>query len=116
MRVVSQDGAIDVPYDEAVLTLNDTYIHAYHPATQTLLMARYSSEEKANRAMEMMREAYTGSPVILQNIKVPQEEVDEVKNVLRDCVVIMTKDEQPPRFERITEIVFQFPEDDEVEV
>lgn len=116
MRVVSQDGAIDVPYNEAVFTLNDTYIHAYHPATQTLLMARYSSEQKANRAIEMMREAYTGSPVILQNIEVQQEEVDKSKNILRDCAVIMTRDEQPPRFERITEIVFQFPEDDEVEV
>lgn len=116
MRVISQDGTVDIPYDETVFTVNDTYIHAYHPATQTLLVARYSSDEKADRAMEMMREACTGNPFILQNIEAPQEEVGKLKNILRDCVVIMTRDEQPPRFERITEIVFQFPEDDEVEV
>ena len=118
MRVISQDGLIDVPYSITAFHIcgGNIIMNMAGDTGKGTVMARYESDEKAVKAMEMLREAYTGNPVILQNIELPQEEVGKLKNILRDCVVIMTRDEQPPRFERITEIVFQFPEDDEVEI
>lgn len=94
MRVISQDGTIDIPYDETVFTVNDTCIHAYHPATQTLLMARYSSDEKANRVMEMMREAYVDC---------------------NTCTQKRSTDGSVSISAYVRNAVLQFPEDDEVE-
>lgn len=65
MRVVSQDGAIDMPYEEVIiqrfklriyfLNKNLTGVESLNDDMQ---IAEYSTEEKAKKAMEMLRIAY----------------------------------------------------------
>lgn len=67
MRVISQDGSIDVPYEissfsMAVWKYNGVehaavYCHNSSTAEETK-MAEYSSKEKAKKAMEELRCAY----------------------------------------------------------
>lgn len=67
MRIVSQDGMIDVPYDYFSLTIatgkyDDVevaciYCHNLSSPIGTKL-AEYSSKEKAEKSMEMLREKY----------------------------------------------------------
>lgn len=68
MRVISQDGTIDVPYEissfsMAVGKYEDVehaaiYCHNSSTAMGTK-MAEYGSKEKAKKAMEKLRETYT---------------------------------------------------------
>lgn len=118
MRVISQDGLIDVPYSITAFHIcgGNIIMNMAGDTGKGTVMARYESDEKAVKAMEMLREAYTGNPVILQNIEVQPEEMDAFKKSLRNSVFIKTRDEWPVKYERITESVFQFPEDDEVEI
>ena len=67
MRVISQDGAIDVPYEISSLSMaSGKYEDVEHAAiychnSSTVMgtkMAEYSSKEKAKKAMEMLREEY----------------------------------------------------------
>lgn len=63
MRLISQDGMIDVPYDKCCLEVEVSrregsvvyFIYA-HTNKMTLSLARYSTEAKALKVMEMLRE------------------------------------------------------------
>lgn len=78
MRLISQNGEFDVPYEIAALSRTGNIIRAYVPIVgeKGTVMARYSTEEKAKKVMEMICNVY-------------------------------------PEFEKAN-IVFRFPEDDEV--
>lgn len=65
MRVISQDGTMDVPYENFVFGITlDNYISAVMNTavrpTEVVngIMAKYSSREKALKVMELLREAY----------------------------------------------------------
>lgn len=87
MRVISQSGAVDVPYETGSLNMicadlaepKRTIIYYYHSCFGTAIkLAEYSAEAKAIKAMEMCREVY----------------------LLYDA----------------DHVIFQFPQDDEIEV
>lgn len=65
MRVISQDGAIDVPYENSVVFIDTRGVRdKAFVRMQTIgdneasIMAQCSSEEKAKKAMKMLRIAY----------------------------------------------------------
>ena len=67
MRVISQDGTIDVPYDYFSLTIaNGKYedaevacIYCHNLSSpKGAKLAEYSRKEKAEKAMEMLRNNY----------------------------------------------------------
>lgn len=65
MRVISQDGTLDMPYEEVIIQrfksriyfLNKNLI-GVEPLNDDMQIAKYSTEEKAKKAMEMLREKY----------------------------------------------------------
>lgn len=64
MRLISQDGSIDLPYEQVVVTINaddkKTIIACpVNVADETYWnMAKYSTKAKAAKAMEMLRTEY----------------------------------------------------------
>lgn len=97
MRVISQNGLIDVPYK-----LTKFYIYGrrifMNMAVDTrggTLMASYESDEKAAKAMEMLREVYVDCNTCAQ------------RRSSNGAVSLSAY---------VRNAVFQFPEDDEVEV
>ena len=53
MRIISQDGCYDMPYEQTMLTNIGTKIYADNLAVKELQFAKYSTEAKAEKAMEM---------------------------------------------------------------
>ena len=62
MRVISQDGSIDYPYDKSVVFLdayNENNVEIQLAGDkECLILGNYSTKEKALKAMELLREAY----------------------------------------------------------
>lgn len=58
MRIISQNGAIDVTYENADLERKGTIISVWTLDSVYGSFASYSTEEKAIKAMEMCREYY----------------------------------------------------------
>ena len=95
MRVISQDGTIDIPYDYFSLSIVSgkckdvevacIYCHNLSSPNGTMI-AEYSSKEKAIKTMEMLREAWIN------------EAIEFTHGIYH------------------RNIVFQFPQDDEIEV
>lgn len=126
MRVISQDGTIDISYDS--VTLEELYagiygdglarweIVAYFALQERhKCIALYSSDEKAKKAMEMLRETYIGMPIVMQNVDVSEDMAKKFER-LKKCGVVVRADNQPSKVDFINNAVFQFPQDEEIEV
>lgn len=117
MRILSQNGNIDVPYEMIALStpfksdacngMFRVYINSTLLNAKSVIMAEYKTHEKALKAMEMLRNAY--SPKI--EIKEPVEK-EMPKPKVNDWVWTVTE----PRIEVLDNFYFQFPQDSEVEV
>lgn len=59
MRVISQDGTIDMPYEICSVWCRGSVIMCDMCGDNTnTILATYSTEEKAKKAMKMLREKY----------------------------------------------------------
>jgi hypothetical protein len=117
MRLISQTGDIDVPYESSAIARADGLIVAYsvNYDSNKIVMGMYSTEEKAIKAMEMLHNTYTGA-FFAQNIEVPEDIEKEFMNMAatKGFGIIKTAiDSSDIKFEPAN-IVFRFPEDDEV--
>lgn len=99
MRIISQDGCCDIPYEQAVVAHLDRTVVAYPlndlGSSDYIQLASYSTEEKAIKAMEMCREKYLS-----------RMELDGGYDTVNGCYV------QPNYW--VLPKVFQFPADDEI--
>lgn len=93
MRVISQDGTLDMPYEEVIIQRFKSRIYFLNKNLtgaeslgDDMQIAEYSTEEKAVKAMEMLREAWIN------------EAIEFTHGIYH------------------RNIVFQFPQDDEIEV
>ena len=114
MRVISQHGNVDLPYEQIVVRSEMEYVMAVHKEKEYVL-GKYSSDDKAVKAMEMLRETYTGMPIVMQNVDISEDVAEEFER-LKKCGVVVRAENQPPKVDFINNAIFQFPQDDEIEV
>ena len=114
MRVVSQHGNVDLPYEQIVVCHAMESVLALYNGEKYVL-GEYSSKEKAYKAMEMLRETYTGMPIVMQNVDVSEDMAKEFER-LKKCGVMVRAENQPSKVDFINNAVFQFPQDNEIEV
>ena len=106
MRLISQHGNVDLPYEQIVVChAMESVIALYNG--EKYVLGEYSSKEKAYKAMEMLREQYSRIRII--------------KALASGACEYMEKSLKPEEFKDIFEEyinmeVFQFPQDDEIEV
>lgn len=103
MRIISQDGMIDIPYENLCFSMD------YRDSTRVIVcdigsnngdvvtIAKYSTQEKAMKVMEMLREKYLS-----------RMELDGGYDITNGHYV-------QPNF-WVLPRVFQFPKDEEMEV
>ena len=123
MRVISQDGTIDMPYEEVLITIGcsgdkrEYRINGhliYQEGSSSVKIATYSTEEKAKKAMEMLRDAYIGMPIVLQNVDVSEDVSMEFER-LKKCSIVVQTENQPSKIECTSNAIFQFPTEEELE-
>ena len=125
MRIISQDRTIDVPYDYFSLTIATgkyedvevacIYCHNLSSPKGTKL-AEYSSKEKAEKAMEMLRTAYTGR--FVTNADIPDDFEEQLKELMKGgfgTVIVNDRYDSRVEFNNLNGY-FQFPKDEDVEV
>ena len=125
MRVISQDGTIDVPYDYFSLTIATgkyedvevacIYCHKLSSPKGTKL-AEFSSKEKAEKAMEMLRTAYTGK--FVTNADISDDFNEQLKELMKGgfgTVIVKDTNDSRVEFNNLNGY-FQFPQDEDVEV
>lgn len=122
MRVVSQDGMQDIPYEKFVFSITKdnrivATIGCTAPPAELYMssVAKYSTQEKAVKAMGMMRSAYAGMPVIFQNVE-PSEDVERMFERTKMNGIVAITDDKKSKIEYVNNVIFQFTKNEEVEV
>lgn len=118
MRVISQNGKYDVPFERCAFTCEGTMIHALFGCVSVQwLFAQYESSEKAQKAMEMMHDEFTGiiSSLIIDHEGMLDMESIEVLRKSKVGAVISTRNHGDVEYHMLPRI-FKFPADDEIEV
>ena len=113
MRLISQNGEFDVPYEIAALSRTGNIIRAYVliVGEKGTIMARYSTNEKA---MKALHKVYAGM-FLAQNVEMSDDDYEEcIKMAARGFGIIKTMVNSPDMKFKPANIVFRFPEDDEV--
>lgn len=103
MRVISQHGNIDLPYEQIVVCHAMESVIALHNGEKYVL-GKYSSKEKAYKAMEMLRKAYESNEFY--------HCMTATSDTFKEAVCLLDN----KKFEEVTSECFQFPQDDEIEV
>lgn len=111
MRIISQDGTIDMPYEISSLSMaagkceDVEYAAIYCRNSSTAMatkMAEYGSKEKAKKAMKMLRIAYENNE--FYHYTANSEHFTEVTQALSNEM-----------FKKYTTEYFQFPAEEELE-
>ena len=116
MRVISQDGTMDVPYEMSIVWCEDSaavLLQAVGEVGEYQTFAKYSTEEKAKKAMEMLRDTYQYG----KRVAVPK--FDESGIDKEDDIALYNTRLINDFFKGGTYVptkVFQFPKDEDVEV
>ena len=82
MRVISHDGTMDFPYENSIVFIDTRAKDAVFVRMQAIgddevsIMAEYSTEEKAKKAMEELRYAYMCHS-LAKMWQTPPDEIDE---------------------------------------
>lgn len=113
MRVISQNGKSDIPYEYFAFSIVGNGSGYSIIATKNIaespevfmnsLIATYSTKEKAIKAMVMLRRAYENN--MFYHCMATRKGFEEVRSVL-----------SKEQFRKATTEYFQFPQDDEIEV
>lgn len=105
MRVISQDGTFDMPYEMSTMWCDDAGAVLLQPIGETgeyQTFAKYSTEEKAKKAMEMLRIAYENNEFY--------HHTANSKYFTEVCQVLSSE-----MFRKSTSEYFQFPAEEELE-
>ena len=102
MRVISQHGNVDLPYEQIVVChAMESVIALYNG--EKYVLGKYSSKEKAYKAMEMLRKVYENN--VFYHCTAGSKRFEEVQRALSE-----------EQFRKATTEYFQFPQDNEIEV
>lgn len=123
MRVISQDGFYDLPYENVGISLNANnrnQVIAWSASDfckEDLysVMGNYSTEEKAKKAMEMLRTEYAGK--FVTNADISEDFNERLKELMKGgfgTVVVKETNDCRVEFNNLNGY-FQFPADEDVE-
>lgn len=106
MRVISQDGTLDMPYEQVIIQrfkdeiyfLNKNLTGVEH-LVGDMVVAKYSTEEKAKKAMSELKYAYLSHNQLQINKEIPKA----------------VSDEFPDKIIKAVYGAFQFPAEEELE-
>ena len=116
MRVISQDGTLDMPYEICIVWCRGSVIMCDMCGDNTTktVLATYSTDKKAQKAMEMLRVAYEGK--FITNADIPEDFDETIKTAMKGYfgTVIVKDTSGRVEFNNLNGY-FQFPAEEELE-
>ena len=122
MRVISQNG-VDFPYESIAISHGDGIIYArlISNMDKRYLIAQYSTQDKAEKAMQKLHEAYAPDPLYIRKDVSPVEraaagEISWAQALDEMHTGMFVRPIPDSSIEQVYtgNIVFRFPQDDEL--
>lgn len=115
MRIISQNKLISVPFEMTAIHVTGTFIrmNMVGDTGKGTVIAEYSTSEKAEKAMQLLHEAYSGMPIIFQDVEIEEDYLPKLKENLKNSIITMIPNE-PSKVEYINNVIFQFPREEDL--
>lgn len=115
MRIISQDGGFDLPYESCVIWIDNKAGINVSPIGEpdsNYTFGVYSTSEKAEKAMQLLHEAYSGMPIICD---ISEHEEKKVEKILKTSNInIVSVPNEISKIECVSRMVFQFPKEEDL--
>lgn len=117
MRIISQDGRFDAPYEKLSFEICKTSIYTQGDCfgssndSNYIRFAEYGTTEKAKKAMEMLHMAYCGICNVEMKREHIEEEVEKFVETMKNAPIQAANG----RLGIVECQIFQFPKDEEIE-
>lgn len=121
MRIVSQTGKYDAPYEQCIISVRGGMITAEIPSTNSstcsFLMGEYSSPEKVQKVMEMLCMGYVGlmPSLIISDCGIDPVDLEKFKQSMVGGQIVRAGTDSSVEYHMLPR-VFRFPADEEIEV
>lgn len=116
MRIISQDGTLDMPYEICTVWCRGSVIMCDMCGDNTTktILATYSTDKNAQKAMKMLRVAYVGK--FITNVDIPDDFNETLKTAMKGGFgTVVVKDTcERVEFNNLNGY-FQFPAEEELE-
>lgn len=117
MRLISQSGGFDFPYELSTITISGETIFARVSGfgENHIMIAMYSTPEKAQKAMKMLHDTVAGM-FLGQNIEFDTEIGNDLTAMIQKKgfgIITVSRDSRDVEF-KPANIIFKFPKDDEI--
>lgn len=122
MRIIDQNGC-DYPYESIAISHGDGIIYARPISNmdKRYFLAKYSTQEKAEKAMQMLHEAYAPEPLFIHKDVSPYEraaagEMSWAQALNEVNTNLIIRPIQNSSIEQVYtgNVVFRFPQEDEI--
>ena len=119
MRIISQDGTLDLPYEHMIIErLNSNILCKSHATSEKscTFLAEYSNVKKAEKAMKLLQQAYTGR--YITNAEVSEDFDKVMQETMKHgfgTVIVRDRDDSRVEFDNLNGY-FKFPDDEEIEM
>lgn len=119
MRIISQDGNLDLPYEHMIIErLDSNILCESHAASEKsrIFLAEYSNVQKAEKAMELLQQTYTGR--YITNADVSEDFDKTMQEMMKHgfgTVIVRDVCDSSVEFDNLNGY-FRFPYDEEIEV
>lgn len=114
MRLISQDGCADIPYEQFTIMLDANANYRVILAVSDkmeIAMASYSTSAKALDALKQMREAYLDVAIITNDMD--EETISKLADMVKSHQSFVLTGNDDTRIENIA-TYFKFPQDGDV--
>lgn len=123
MRLISQSGMLDIPYENVALSVGckeGMYVIYAHTAYEGMpcIFGEYATKEKTVKVLEELHNAYVGIIKGL-NVEIPEGAEGRLKEIMKNGygMLIAKENYEGDRIEFYPmNTIFQFPSDEELEV
>lgn len=121
MRVISQNGEYDTPYELSVFWRDENIIWANAFGTGKIIFAQYSSKGKAKKAMQKLHEAYAPEPLFIHKDVSPDKRAtageiswEQALDEMHTGMFVRPIPDSSIEQVYTGNIVFRFPKEDEI--
>ena len=109
MRVVSQSRNFSFDFDRTVFWRQSDVIYA-KIGSESIAIGKYKSDEHAAEVFEDMHRAYSGLPLLFQNVDISEDLQQKLKEWRTNCIVAKLPDASQ-KVEQIGSAVYYMPEE-----
>ena len=109
MRVISQSRNFSFDFDRTVFWRQSDVIYA-KIGGESIAIGKYQSDERAAEVFEDMHRAYSGLPILFQNIEISEDLEQKLKEWKASCIVAKLPDASQ-KVEQIWNAVYYIPEE-----